>query len=998
LKEDILKSLNTVVEFDLARIWRLEKPEVSFTNLIVTGAFTLLENPANLKTKSLKELLLQLLVNVERCSEIPVHSVLNLIMKYDHLTSTMVSLIQMITNENNTSSTFVNDLFIEIGKFDNEEFAADNNGAKLLGIFIEEISDKVPKTILNFMSLLVSHLNIEFYPIRNAVLTAISRILVEIKDEGEKKDQFFDILLERLKDSNAYTRSRCIQCWGHLCENKSIPLSLLSQIVTGVVDRLQDKSALVRKSAIQFLITLLQYNPYGDVLEKAHFVEQLESIKKKILENPEMPKNEMQNLTSLVGYYTNALSFIEEVHKVVPTTCRLLDSKTSSDVQECVKFFSIIYAFKIEVALVGIKEMLKLIYSKEESIRESIIKAFKEIFLSRPMNSPESCIEATKSIIALIVTCNLAELSFLEAIIAELVKDKNSIPEVLILALWELYEQDDIGSMIFLSMIAQGQPKMVKQKLKTLMKALDKKESLVSRYTLSILEKMDPKEKLESNHLLFQILEELLVGDLFSINDWIPIAEKSINIIFSFAKKPQEISAPLIKKLTKKTNITESQSNNVSVSTIDLSKLMFSLGHCALKELVCYENEYKESRAQKSKNEDKKSNEEDTGLESITSKENDLDEWLENQELYLISNDSVYGSFIPLVVSVASNEDYKDTMVRRCAILTLCKFMCLHASICEKYIQLIFTLLSKGSNSIKSNIIVSLGDMACRYPNVIEPWTSHLYKTLSDKNDSVRKKTLLVLTHLILNDMIKTKANMTDIAKCILDKDVNIVSHTKSFFNELSKRGTNPIYNILPDVISRLSSEENEENFRSVLKFLLSFITKDRQIDQLVEKLCTRFKSTTVEKEWRDIAYCISILSHNEKSIKKLIQSIKLYSHTLQDEEIFELLSSVKSKNLKGDMKMMYDEWEVEMRKFHFGEENVHPEQNDSQKSTQHDSTTQESTQDSETTASQQLTSPTSKKKKTAAKKPKKAVAKKKPKKVSFVEEEEDEDEMYCEE
>ena len=267
---------------DLARIWRLEKPEVSFTNLIVTTAFSLLENPANLKLKGLKESLIQLLVNVERCSEIPVHSVLNILMKFDHLTSTIVGMIQMITNENKNTSNFVNEIFREIGKIDNEEFAADNNGAKLIGIFIEEISDKLPKVVMNYMSLLVPHLNVEFYPIRNAILTSISRVLVEIKDEGEKKDQLFDILLERLKDANAYTRSRDIQCWGYLCEHKSIPLSLLSQIVSGIVDRLQDKSALVRKSAVQFLITMLQYNPYGDVLEKAHFVEQLESIKKKI--------------------------------------------------------------------------------------------------------------------------------------------------------------------------------------------------------------------------------------------------------------------------------------------------------------------------------------------------------------------------------------------------------------------------------------------------------------------------------------------------------------------------------------------------------------------------------------------------------------------------------------------------------------------------------------------------------------------------------------------
>lgn len=56
---------------------------------------------------------------------------------------------------------------------------------------------------------------------------------------------------------------------------------------------------------------------------------------------------------------------------------------------------------------------------------------------------------------------------------------------------------------------------------------------------------------------------------------------------------------------------------------------------------------------------------------------------------------------------------------------------------------------------MRSNCIIALGDLAFRFPNVLEPWTEHMYARLNDKDRKVRKNAVLVLTHLILNDMVK---------------------------------------------------------------------------------------------------------------------------------------------------------------------------------------------------------------------------------------------------
>lgn len=71
-------------------------------------------------------------------------------------------------------------------------------------------------------------------------------------------------------------------------------------------------------------------------------------------------------------------------------------------------------------------------------------------------------------------------------------------------------------------------------------------------------------------------------------------------------------------------------------------------------------------------------------------------------------------------------------------------------------LQLLFTVVeSAPSETVRSNCTIALGDLAVRFPNLLEPWTEHMYARLSDTSVAVRKNAVLVLSHLILNDMMK---------------------------------------------------------------------------------------------------------------------------------------------------------------------------------------------------------------------------------------------------
>ena len=50
--------------------------------------------------------------------------------------------------------------------------------------------------------------------------------------------------------------------------------------------------------------------------------------------------------------------------------------------------------------------------------------------------------------------------------------------------------------------------------------------------------------------------------------------------------------------------------------------------------------------------------------------------------------------------------------------------------------------------------------------------------------------------------------------------------------------------------------------FQRIIKFLVSFVQKDKQSEGLIEKLCHRFRGTTEMQQWRDISYCLSVLNY----------------------------------------------------------------------------------------------------------------------------------------
>ena len=286
--------------------------------------------------------------------------------------------------------------------------------------------------------------------------------------------------------------------------------------------------------------------------------------------------------------------------------------------------------------------------------------------------------------------------------------------------------------------------------------------------------------------------------------------------------------------------------------------------------------------------------------------------------------EGVIGKFVKPILSVVqaardryigngtnTNINYspETCILERSAVLALCKFMCVSSEICKDNLSLIFEILdSRIDYGVKANIIISMGDLFNRFPNDLNANSKLIFKLLHDKQNHVRRQALMVITHLVLNDMLKLKGEIVDICMLLEDQDEKIKDQVKLFLYELHFKGNHIIYNLFPNAISRLSQEFpdlKEDEFRNISNNLLNYIKKDKQMEQIVEKLCQKLKhnvSIHDQIEWRNTAYCLTQIKYNEKIFQRLLDNYECWKERIIDSpevkiKFQDIMEDLKKKN-----------------------------------------------------------------------------------------------------
>ena len=389
------------------------------------------------------------------------------------------------------------------------------------------------------------------------------------------------------------------------------------------------------------------------------------------------------------------------------------------------------------------------------------------------------------------------------------------------------------------------------------------------------------------------------------------VAEQAIGAIYALSKHPDTLCSETLRRKTRHvfqprqragamTGV-EGQSGMLTPppeehedqpqqrGTLALSQLLFIVGHIAIKQIVHLELCELDFKRRKADNEKTKavktsprkggSTEPDDDLDLIGgTTEDDFTEAMNHirERELLYGPNSLLSNFGPLVTEICSNNTaYDDEDLQAAATLCLAKLMCVSSEFCEGNLPLLITILEKSQNAItRSNVVIALGDMAVCFNHLIDENTDFLYRRLNDGDASVKRTCLMTLTFLILAGQVKVKGQLGEMAKCLEDSDKRIADLSRLFFTELATKD-NAIYNHFIDMFSLLTAEKELEDdaLKRIIKFLSSFIEKDKHAKQLADKLAARLARCDNEKHWNDTAYALSLLQHKNEEIQKTVSA-----------------------------------------------------------------------------------------------------------------------------
>jgi len=692
-----------------------------------------------------------------------------------------------------------------------------------------------------------------------------------------------------------------------------------------------------------------------------------------------LSNEEYSRLSELLNYIIMTQHFVCSFNETHAIMQQLVRSKTATDVLEAIEFYKTAYTFNLAFANEGIHVLMDMIWSDDPKIKDAVVEAYKELFFSKPGSQMMFPGEVVTNMMKLISQLDLSSWDSFENLLGEL-KKANVIPNSVVQILWNNLEKEKEVSykqtkttIQLIGMLATEEPSILHGKINVLVKVGLKSPEIkedaqvdfeCARLTCIAFSKLVPSNKkagivkkqcrYDNNNIILQSIYNLLLKGFNSKSEtYVNFAMEAIGVLFQLAKFPMKMSKNIFYQIK---DILVKEGNN------EILARFFSIcGQLALKTLVFIETDVlseinrqnanethkKENKKLKKKN-SKSRKSKDSRKSMDTSMENDEDsgsgledgigiddqrtEQIKNiLDNHIVGENTMLGSISKMLIKCCErNVDPKDissVRAQQAASLTLAKFMIVSRNFCVDHLDRLIKLLEKSPlEGVRVNLLVAVSDLCVRFPNELEQYNSHIYNRLNDESYLVRICALKVLTNLVLSDMIKVKGHVSEIARCIVDDNCKLQEIARRFFNDLSKKG-NSLYNVIPDIISRLSetkSEDFTEDYRQIMKFLFEFINKDKQAESLIEKLCHRFKATRERNQWRNLAYCLTLLPYSEKGFKKIYENFSFYTESLGDVEIYEyfkfILAKVK-KNTKSDMvKAQVEEFEGKVNEKHLQE------------------------------------------------------------------------------
>ncbi|OAG29648.1 condensin complex subunit 1 [Nematocida displodere] len=739
-----------------------------------------------------------------------------------------------------------------------------NTAALVLGL-----SEKAP--VFEVLEVFIRALSSETQSIRNAAIESMVNVCAHLRREieacgrGEKELlAVTELLCGRTWDVSLFCRARAVLSLSEIAASGSVLRGARQKVMSTVLERIEDKTHIVRKRAIVFFKRILENHPFmldGGLLSRGVIAKYREREEE---------------------YYTDCVAFYESIQQSIATVKEILKANTRGEITEIIQYIAQCAVYGIEEALEVFPLLFALAWQRVASdgknTTDVICEEIKRISDGDAKKLVDMMVQfddgtlAYSGIVRELTLRGILGLGTVAGILSRMEREAEKSQE----------RRKSLETLPLLKLIRKisGTDRSIAETCLSQVSALiaTERESGVLAECVGILGNLD--YRVCNSSPTIALLKETLqsVG-----RDNLSLLQAIIDTSYLISTEPDALAVDILEILARMEQAVP---------------LLFAIGHVAIKEAVHLERleaawnirgkPKTEEAVKKTKRDSLPVSEIRERRLSVGSRRNSLKITSEEQEEMadkvffakehemLFSEGSALYSFTELI---NSHLDSTDALAKKIALISLGKLMGISSEYSTKHVGRVVEILRTEEEDLKVIALMIISDSIMAFSSLVGDISPTLFAPLGDNvSDRVKITALIIIRHLLRTGMIKIKGKYWSITPLLLEKEeVSTIAQrlfeeamerespqkiicevVKSYAKESKDARPNP--NTDEDILTETAHKD--EVFKEVLRIL----SKLSGLADPTKKMQEWLSTSTDESLTRVCAIAVSELSKHQRT------------------------------------------------------------------------------------------------------------------------------------
>lgn len=626
---------------------------------------------------------------------------------------------------------------------------------------------------------------------RCCYLEILEGLVLYFKDESNIPSihDILNILYDYLCDVNYLVRNRTLNIFANLFHKEAVLKEMRNKIISGIIGRVEDKTVIVRKKAVNILVQLLINHPF----KHRKTMERNGELEVDVDADGPLKDRISADFNEFVSLMEGALSVITS----------MIDSSLKTDLNEIVEFIKYAFLMHLGGSRESLETFLWLVHSKAKDL---VIQLFKDVIAAE---RDQIYVFASNRLFRKIVPKLEIDSRW---ILKNFIKDYWRIESLNILASLNcrISEEDAISILSCTTELLFGSQDS--DELKTHSKLYD--------LSLQVLQRVS--RRLPYNHEIFKLVTKSIVKMIFFEPEFI---RRTVEFFYAASQNPEKNCGMLLRhaclgkdrlkvveavgwialhqfylldRLEKRfasgghARESSNQSGNQfgpgsqfgqsgarrshqpELRDEDLDAMRKSLERASISELRGRRKSIEDSRRTFGRisiglRMSLKLDSLDEALKTKTDEEvADFFFYLREHEMLAAPN-TLLSQFVPLVLDSLNSDD--DPVLVSVALRSLSRMMIASSLFFNSHFNTLISKISHPSPLVRSCVLVALHDFSVYYNSSVDP--SLLFSFLNDP--LLAKNALLSIFNLLNKNIIRIRGHAVDIARFCFDSELGPV-------------------------------------------------------------------------------------------------------------------------------------------------------------------------------------------------------------------------------